>query len=87
MNIGLHHQLTAEKYFSRGKFVLNENFKGKDYIKNKNAIKSYCKEIKVKIVRQYVSHYLVNNCPVEIIFLSSLEWFPHMLLQKDYNLK
>ena len=77
MNIGLHHQITAEKYFSRGKFVLNENFKGKDYIKNENAIKSYCKEIKVKIVRQYVSHYLVNNCPIEFISICSLEWFPH----------
>ena len=77
MNIGLHHQLTSEKYFSRGKFVLNDNFKGKDYTKNENAIKSYCKEIKVKIVRQYVSHYLVSNCPIEFISICSLEWFPH----------
>jgi hypothetical protein len=28
MNIGLHHQISAENYFSRGKFVLKENFKG-----------------------------------------------------------
>ena len=79
MNIGLHHQISAENYFSRGKFVLTENFKGKDYIKNENAMNTYCQEIKVKITRQYISHYLVQNCPIEFIGISTLEWFPHFV--------
>ena len=37
MNIGLHKQITAEKYMQRGKFILPDGFKGKDNIKNKNA--------------------------------------------------
>ena len=79
MNIGLHHQITAEKYFQRGKFVLTETFKGKDYIKNEYAMNTFCQEIKVKILRQYVSHYLVENCPMEFIGICSLEWFPHFI--------
>ena len=79
MNIGLHHQISAENYISRGKFVLSENFKGKDFIKNKNAMNTYCQEIKIKITRQYISHYLVKNCSIEFIALSSLEWFPHFV--------
>ena len=79
MNIGLHHQISAEKYFSRGKFVLTDRFKGKDYIKNEYAMNTFCHEIKVKITRQYVSHYLVENCPIEFIGITSLEWFPHFV--------
>jgi hypothetical protein len=79
MNIGLHHQISAEKYYSRGKFVLNDKFKGKDYNKNESAMNTFCYEIKVKITRQYVSHYLVQNCPIEFIAISSLEWFPHFV--------
>ncbi len=79
MNIGLHHQISAEKYFSRGKFVLTDRFKGKDYIKNESAMNTFCHEIKVKITRQYVSHYLVQNCPIEFIGITSLEWFPHFV--------
>jgi len=77
MNIGLHHQISAEKYFARGKFVLNDKFKGKDYIKNKLAMSTYSSELKVKITRQYISHYLVQDCPIEFIVICSLEWFPH----------
>ena len=79
MNIGLHHQISAEKYYSRGKFVLNDKFKGKDYDKNECAMNTFCYEIKVKITRQYVSHYLVQNCPIEFIAINSLEWFPHFV--------
>ena len=79
MNIGMHHQISAEKYFSRGKFVLTETFKGKDYIKNEFAMNTYCQEVKVKVTRQYVSHYLVQNCPSEFIGICSLEWFPHFV--------
>ena len=79
MNIGLHHQITAEKYFSRGKFVLTDTFRGKDYNKNEFAWSTYCQEVKVKITRQYVSHYLVENCPIEFIGICSLEWFPHFV--------
>ena len=78
-NIGLHHQISAEKYFSRGKFVLIESFKGKDFIKNEFALKTYCQEIKIKITRQYVLNYLVKNCPIEFIGICSLEWFPHFV--------
>ena len=77
MNIGLHKQIAAEKYMSRGKFVLPDNFRGKDYIKNENAIVSNCHEILVNVTRQYLSHYLVENLPVEFAAFSSLSWFPH----------
>ena len=77
MNIGLHHQISAEKYFSRGKFVLTDTFRGKDYIKNEFAMKTLCHEIKVRITRQYVSHYLVENCPIEFMAICTLEWYPH----------
>jgi hypothetical protein len=40
---------------------------------------TYCQEIKVKIIRQYISHYLVQNCPIEFIGICSLEWFPHFV--------
>ena len=79
MNIGLHHQISAVKYLSRGKFVLTENFKGKDYFKNEFALKTYCQEIKIKVTRQYISNYLVKNCPIEFIGICSLEWFPHFV--------
>jgi hypothetical protein len=45
MNIGLHKQISAEKYYERGKFVLPDLFKGKDnLLKNKNSISSNYKE-------------------------------------------
>ena len=77
MNIGLHHHISSENYCSRGKFVLDGTFRGKDYNKNEFAMSTYCQEIKAKVTRQYVSHYLVQNCPVEFIGICSLEWFPH----------
>ena len=76
-NIGLHKQMIAEKYMNRGKFVLPYNFKGKDYIKNENAFVTVCNEIKVKITRQYLQHYLVDRLPLEFIAATSLTWFPH----------
>jgi len=77
MNIGLHHQISAEKYYSRGKFVLTDSFRGKDYTKNEFAMKTLCHEIKVRITRQYISHYLVENCPIEFMAICTLEWYPH----------
>ena len=77
MNIGLHKQITAEKYMPRGKFVLPDGFKGKDYIKSKNTLVSNCHEIKVNVLRQYLSHYLVTELPVEFVAFTSLTWFPH----------
>ena len=77
MNIGLHHQISAEKYYSRGKFVLTDRFRGKDYIKNEFAMKTLCHEIKVRITRQYVLHYLVEKCPIEFMAICTLEWYPH----------
>ena len=76
-NIGLHRQITAEKYMKRGKFVLSYKFKGKDFIKNEKAYTSYCNEIKVKIMRQYLHHFLVDNLPLEFIAITTLTWFPH----------
>ena len=76
-NIGLHKQLTAEKYMNRGKFVLPYKFKGKDSIKNEYAFVTICNEIKVNITRQYLHHFLVENLPLEFIANTSLTWFPH----------
>ena len=76
-NIGLHKQRTAEKYMKRGKFVLSYTFKGKDYVKNEMAYVTVCTEIKVKITKQYLYHYLVENLPLEFIANTSLTWFPH----------
>ena len=78
-NIGLHKQLTAEKYMSRGRFVLPDKFKGKDFIKNKGAFATVCNEIKVSITRQNLSHYLVESLPLEFIVYSSLSWFAHFV--------
>ena len=77
MNIGLHKQITAEKYMKRGKFILPDGFKGKDYVKNKNTLVSNCHEIKVNVLRQYLSHYLLIDLPVEFVAFTSLTWFPH----------
>ena len=77
MNIGLHKQTSAEKYYNRGKFVLNNNFMGKDYIKNNNAISSNYKEIKVHLTKQFLSHYLIKDLPIEFTVYSTLTWFPH----------
>ena len=77
MNIGLHKQITAEKYMNRGKFVLPDGFKGKDYVKSKNTLVSNCHEMKVNVLRQYLSHYLVLDLPVEFVAFTSLTWFPH----------
>ena len=87
MNIGLHHQIMAEKYFNRGKFVLNDIFKHQqNYINNyiktsssylmKDVISS---EIKIKITKQYTSYYLLKNCVSEFVALCTLEWFPHFI--------
>ena len=78
-NIGMHKQLTAEKYMYRGKFVLKENFRGKDFIKNENAYSTTFDEIKIKISKQYFHHYLFENLPLEFISMTTLTWFPHFL--------
>ena len=77
MNIGLHKQITAEKYMQRGRFILPDGFKGKDYVKNQETLVSNCHEIKVDVLRQYLSHYLLNNLPVEFSAFTTLTWFPH----------
>ena len=78
MNIGLHKQIAAEKYMSRGKFILPDNFKGKDYLSNpESTIVSNCHEILNKITREYLSSYLVNDIPNEFVGYTSLTWFPH----------
>lgn len=89
MNIGLHKQIAAEKYMSRGKFILPDNFKGKDYIKNEGTIISNCHEILNIINRQYLSHYLVNSVPNEFVGFTSLTWFPHFfnVFYRKYHFK
>ena len=80
VNIGLHHQLSAEKYMQRGKFVLQDSFKGKDYIKNKNII--ICDnnhEIKVDIMKNCMSHFIVKNIPIDFVAYTSFTWFPHFI--------
>jgi hypothetical protein len=78
MNIGLHKQIAAEKFMSRGRFILPDSFRGKDYISNPSeTIVSNCHEILNKITREYLSSYLVNNLPNEFVGFTSLTWFPH----------
>ena len=76
-NIGLHKQMSAEKYMNRGQFVLPYKFKGKDTIKNEFAFVTIYNEIKVTITKQYLHHFLVDNLPLEFIAITSLTWFPH----------
>ena len=78
-NIGMHKQSTAEKYFPRGKFVLKETFRGKDFNKNIYAYSTAVDEIKVKITKQYFHHYLFEDLPLEFIATTSMTWFPHFL--------
>ena len=89
MNIGMHKQLAAEKFMSRGKFIIPDNFKGKDYISNPGAIVSNCHEILNKISREYLSHYLVDFIPNEFVSFSSLTWYPHFfnVSFRKYNFK
>ena len=78
MNIGLHKQYVAEKFFERGKFVLYDFFKGKDnLIKNKNSICSNYKELRIQITKKFLSYYLTENLPIEFTAYSTLTWFPH----------
>ena len=78
LNIGLHKQITAEKFMSRGRFILPDNFKGKDYISNpEKAIISNCHELLNKVTREYLSHYLIENLPNEFVSYTTLTWFPH----------
>ena len=86
-NIGLHKQMTAEKYMNRGKFVLPYKFKGKDSIRNEFAFATICNEIKVNITRQYLYHFLVENLPLEFIVNTSLTWFPHFFNVSNLSLQ
>ena len=88
MNIGLHHQISAEKYYNRGKFVLNDVIKNQNKIINELKKKSnsiyftkdiISNEIKIIINKQYISHYLLKNCSSEFNAFCSLEWFPHFI--------
>ena len=89
MNIGLHKQIAAEKFMSRGKFILPDNFRGKDYVTNPKTIVSNCHEILNKITREYLSHYLVDFLPNEFVGFSNLTWFPHFfnVSFRKYNFK
>ena len=90
MNIGLHKQIAAEKYLSRGKFILPDNFRGKDYLSNPGqTIISNCHEILNKITREYLSSYLLNDIPNEFVGYTSLTWFPHFfnVTYRKYNFK
>ena len=86
-NIGMHKQLTAEKYFPRGKFVLKDTFRGKDSVKNENAFSTAVDEIKVKITKHYFHHYLFENLPLEFIASTTMTWFPHFLNVFDQSLQ
>ena len=77
MNIGLHKIVMSMKHINRGKYVIPDNFIGKDYIKNNESIVSSCNEIKVEIVKQYNNNYLVKNLPGQFTVYSTLTWFPH----------
>ena len=89
MNIGLHKQIAAEKFIARGKFILPDNFKGKDFIKYNKTIISNCHEILNVVTRQYLSHYLVESLPNEFVGYTSLTWFPHFfnVFYRKYHFK
>ena len=88
MNIGLHHRITAEKYYNRGKFVLSDGVRYQnkiinDLIKKSNSIyfmKDIIQsEIKIIINKQYISHYLLKKCSSDFNAFCTLEWFPHFI--------
>ena len=89
MNIGLHKHITAEKYMSRGKFILPDYFRGKDFNQNNKTIVSNCHELYNFITRQYLSHYLVESLPNEFVGYTSLTWFPHFfnVFYRKYHFK
>ena len=86
-NIGMHKQITAEKYMNRGKFVLKETFRGKDSDKNIYVFSTVVDEIKVKISKHYFHHYLFENMPLEFIATTTMTWFPHFLNVLNQNLQ
>ena len=49
----------------------------KIYFKNTDSISSNCKELTVHLTKQFFSHYLNNNLPIEFTVYSTLTWFPH----------
>lgn len=77
VNIGLHKQIAAEKYMSRGKFVLATRYNNKD--SNNKTIISNCMELKVSIIKQFLSHWLVKNIANEFACFTTLTWFPHYI--------
>ena len=89
MNIGLHKQIAAEKFMSRGKFILPDNYKVKDSIKKNKTIISNCHEIINVITSQYISHYLIESLPNEFVGYTSLTWFPHFfnVFYRKYHYK
>ena len=90
MNIGLHKQIAAEKFMSRGRFILPDNFRGKDYLSNpEQTIISNCHEILNKVTREYLSSYLLEELPNEFVGYTSLTWFPHFfnVTYRKYNFK
>ena len=75
VNIGLHKQLTAEKFMSRGQFVLPDKYEPRSF--NARTIVSNCKELKLTVKKQFLSHWIVKRLPVEFVVYSTLSWFPH----------
>lgn len=75
VNIGLHKQITAEKFMSRGQFVLPDRYAPSTF--DGRTIVSNCKELKLTVKKQFLSHWIVNRLPVEFVVYSTLSWFPH----------
>lgn len=68
INVGLHHKLYSEKFCrnyvkidERGKYLNNKIFSKKIIEHNDNLIISTNYEIKGKILKTYLSHYLMKD--------------------------
>jgi len=88
MNIGLHNKQIAEKYMSRGKYILNkDNYRpktGKEASENYTSINV---ETLVTIQKKNISHWALKNMPLEFIVRSHSNWFAHNICLTDKELK
>jgi len=87
MNIGLHKKKVAEKYMFRGKYILNPNFNRVKSANPSNHVLSVNTENKISIQKQFFSHWLLNDLPLDFIASINLTWFSHNFSLKSKDLQ